>query len=148
MGEGVSSRRPPSNPGGPCPRFCSLLGNSMLTHFVHAASKVHHLFLDVTSSGVAMTSCVMSWCCTCTGHMTFHYKRLVDALFEALLAHLALGSRPLVPPSGLPLSPTYGWCLMRVGHNVSSASLGWSLLPSSVIIVLALVNSVVSPKGT
>ena len=108
----------------PARGFAVFLGNSMLTHFVRAASKVHHLFLDVTSSGGAVTSCVMSWCCTCTGHMTFYYKRLVDALFEALLAHLALGSRPLVPPSGLPLSPTYGWCLMRVGRNVSSTSLG------------------------
>ena len=50
--------------------------------------------------------------------------------------------------SGLPLPPTYGWCLTHVGHDVSSASPGWSLLPSSVIIVLALVNSAVSPKGT
>ena len=41
-----------------------------------------------------------------------------------------------------------GWCLTRVGRNVSSASLGWSLLPSNVIIVLALVNSAVSPAGT
>ena len=37
---------------------------------------------------------------------------------------------------------------MRVGHDASSASLGWSLLPSTVIIVLALVNSAVSPAGT
>ena len=44
--------------------------------------------------------------------------------------------------------PMCGWCLMHVGHNMSSASLGWSLLPSTVIIVLALVNSAVSPVGT
>ena len=31
---------------------------------------------------------------------------------------------------------------------MSSASPGWSLLPSNVIIVLALVNSTVSPAGT
>ena len=37
---------------------------------------------------------------------------------------------------------------MRVGCNVSSVSPGWSLLPSTVIIVLALVNSTVSPAGT
>ena len=40
------------------------------------------------------------------------------------------------------------WCLTRVGHDVSSASPGWSLLPSNVIIVLALVNSAMSPVGT
>ena len=39
------------------------------------------------------------------------------------------------------------WCLTRVGHDESSASLGWSSLPSTVIIVLALVNSTVSPVG-
>ena len=38
--------------------------------------------------------------------------------------------------------------LTCVGHNASSASPGWSLLPSTVIIVLALVNSTVSPAGT
>ena len=41
-----------------------------------------------------------------------------------------------------------GWCLTRVGRDTSSASLGWSLLPSTVIIVLALVNIAVSPVGT
>ena len=41
-----------------------------------------------------------------------------------------------------------GWCLMRIGHDVSSVSLGWSLLPSTVIIVLALINSAMSPVGT
>ena len=44
--------------------------------------------------------------------------------------------------------PTCGWCLMLVGPNVFSASPGWSLLPSTVIIVLALVNSARSPAGT
>ena len=44
--------------------------------------------------------------------------------------------------------PVCGWCLTRVGHDASSASLGWSLLPSTVIIVLTLVNSAVSPAGT
>ena len=37
---------------------------------------------------------------------------------------------------------------MHVGHDASSTSLGWSLLPSTVIIVLALINSAVSPVGT
>ena len=44
--------------------------------------------------------------------------------------------------------PTCGWCLTCIGHDMSSTSLGWSLLPSTVIIVLALVNSAVSPAGT
>ena len=44
--------------------------------------------------------------------------------------------------------PTCGWCLTLVGHDASSASPGWSLLPSTVIIVLAWVNSAVSPAGT
>ena len=37
---------------------------------------------------------------------------------------------------------------MCVGHDASSASPGWSLFPLTVIIVLALVNSAVSPAGT
>ena len=44
--------------------------------------------------------------------------------------------------------PAGGWCLMHVGRDASSTSPGWSLLPSTVIIVLALVNSAVSPAGT
>ena len=44
--------------------------------------------------------------------------------------------------------PVGGWCLTHVGCDTSSISLGWSLLPSTVIIVLALVNSAVSPAGT
>ena len=41
----------------------------------------------------------------------------------------------------MPLAPVYSWCPMCVGCDASSMSLGWSLLPSSVLIVLALVNS-------
>ena len=44
--------------------------------------------------------------------------------------------------------PMCGWCLMHVGRDVSSISPGWSLLPSTVIIVLALVNRAVSPAST
>ena len=40
--------------------------------------------------------------------------------------------------------PVCGWCLMCVGHDASSMSPGWSLLPSNVIIVLTLVNSAMS----
>ena len=42
----------------------------------------------------------------------------------------------------------YCWCPMRAGCNTSSASLGWSLLPSSILIVLVLVNSDVPHWGT
>ena len=44
--------------------------------------------------------------------------------------------------------PVCGWCLTHVGHDASSTSLGWSLLPSTIFIVLALVNSTVSQVGT
>ena len=37
---------------------------------------------------------------------------------------------------------------MHVGRDASGASLGWSLLHLTVIIVLALVNSTVSQRGT
>ena len=102
------------------------------------------------SSGGTVTSCVTSRHCTCTGHITVCYKRSANTSFEALLAHLALwalSSWPFIRPSGSPWPPAYGRCLTRVGHDTSSASLGWSLLPSSIIIVLALVNSAVSPQG-
>ena len=121
--------------------FVAVLGNSMFMHFGRAASEARHLFSDITLLGGAMTSYVTSRLCTCTGHMIGCYKR------SALLAHWALGSRPLVHPSVSPLSPMYGLCLMCVGHDASSTSLGWSILPSNVIIVLALVNSAVSPGG-
>ena len=112
------------------------LGNFMLTHFGCTSSESASLVLDITLSGGAMTS----WRHTCTSHMTFCYKRSADTSFKAFWL--------LVCPSSLPLSPAYGWCLMRVGRDASSASPGWSLLPSSIFIVLALVNSTVSHKGT
>ena len=82
------------------------------------------------SSMSAMTSCVKSWCHTCTGHVTFCYKRSANALFGAL-------GLWFICSSGLPLSPAFGWCLMHVGRDTSSVSPGWSLLPSNIIIVLA-----------
>ena len=87
---------------------------------------------------------VISQCRMCIGHMTFYYKRSTNA---------PVGGSCLlfICSSGLTLSPethVCGWCLICVGHNMSSASPGWSLLPLTVIIVLALVNSVVSPAGT
>ena len=92
---------------------------------------------------------VMSWvtsqCHTCSGHMTFFYKRLASTSFEALF-HSFSSCELLVCTPGSPLSAACGWCLMHVGHNASSTSLGWSLLPSGIIIVLALVNSAVSHR--
>ena len=85
-------------------------------------SEVHHLFLDVTSSGGAVMSCVMSQCHMCTSHVTFCYKRLADTSFGALLAFWPFWL--LVRPSDLPLSPTYSWCLMCVGRDASSTSPG------------------------
>ena len=91
----------------------------------------------------AVMLCVMSQHHTCVGHMTFYYERSTNT---------SVGGSCLlfVHSSGLTLSPesACGWCLRCVGCNTSSMSLGWSLLPSTVIIVLALVNSTVSPVGT
>ena len=100
------------------------------------------LFANVKSSKGAVTSYVMSQHCTCIGHVTFYYKRSADASVR--------GSCLLfVHSSGLTHQrPACGWCLMCVGSDASSTSLGWSLLPLTVIIVLALVNSAVSPAGT
>ena len=113
----------------PAHGFAVFLDNFMLTHFGCTTSKAHHLFSDITSSTAL-----------CTGQMTFYYKRSAGTPFRAFWL--------LASPSGSPLSPAYGWCLMHVGRDASSTSLGWSLLPSSIVIVLALVNSAVSPTGT
>ena len=83
---------------------------------------------------------------TCIGHVTFFYKRPASASFEALF-HSFIFCELLVRTPGSPLSAACDWCLMRVGRDTSSASLGWSVLPSSVIIVLALVNSTVPHGG-
>ena len=40
-----------------------------------------------------------------------------------------------------------GWYRTHVGHDISSASPSGSLLPSTIIIVLALVNSAASTVG-
>ena len=140
----MASRGPPGDPGGPCLGFCSIfLGNFMLTCFRHTVSEAHHLFSDVTSSGGTVMSCVMSQHCTYTSHITFCYKRSANTSFKVFWLFWLL-----VHPSGLPLSPTYGWCLTCVGRDMSSASLGCSLLSSSIFIVLALVNSAMSHRGT
>ena len=135
------SGRPLGDPGGPCLGFCSHFRqfhvHALWMCCVQSASLIFRCYI----TRGAVTSYVTSQLCTCTGHMIGCYKR------SALLARGTLSSRPLVQPSGSPLSPVYGWCLMRVGRDASSASPGWSLLPSSVIIVLALVNSTMSPGG-
>ena len=74
----------------PARGFVAYLGNSMLMRFGHIVSEAHHWFLDVTSSGGAVTSCVTSWHRTCTGHVTFYYKRSANASFEALFGSVWL----------------------------------------------------------
>ena len=108
-----------------------------------AASKVCHLIFRC---------CIINEHCDvicdviaphCIGHMTFYYKRSADASVGGVLA---CGSS-VHQVQLYHQRPVCGWCLTRVGHDTSSASPGWSLLPSNVIIVLALVNSAVSPAG-
>ena len=88
-------------------------------------------------------SYVMSQHRTCIGHVTFYYKRAANitvgggGVLACCLSVRLYHQRPVC-----------GWCLTCVGCNASSVSPGWSLLPSTVIIVLALVNSAVSPVGT
>ena len=91
----------------------------------------------------AVTSYMMSQCYMCIGHMTFYYKRSTNALVGVLACCSSVHQVRLYHQR-----PVGGWCLTRVGCDTSSISLSWSLLPSTVIIVLALVNSAVSPAGT
>ena len=79
----------------------------------------------------------------CIGHVTFYYKRPTNTLVGVLACCSSVCQVQLYHQR-----PTGGWCLTRVGRDASSASPGWSLLPSIVIIVLVLVNSAVSPVGT
>ena len=78
----------------------------------------------------------------CVGHVTFYYKMPTNALVGILACCLSICQVQLYYQR-----PMCGWCLTCVGHDTSSMSSGWSLLPSTVIIVLALVNSAVSPAG-
>ena len=65
------------------------------------------LFANVTSLKGAVTSHVMSQCCTCIGHMTFYYKRSADTSVG--------GSCLFVRSSGLTLSPeTHMWLVPNV----------------------------------
>ena len=121
-------------------RFRQLCGGCALDV---AHPKLVILFADVTLLKGAVTSYVMSQCYTCIGHMTFNYKRSTNASVGVLACCSFVHQVRLYHQR-----PTGGWCLRHVGRDASSASPGWSLLPSTVIIVLALVNNAVSPAGT
>ena len=108
-------------------------GNFMITRFRCAVSEAHHLVYGCYIVDEHRDVICDITAPHCISHMTFCYKRSADASLWALglwFIHL----------SGSPLSPVCGWCLTRVGRDASSASPGWSLLPSNIIIVLALVN--------
>ena len=102
------------------------------------------LFSDVTLLKGAVTSQHH----TCIGHVTFYYKRVCQCLGGGGGGGFLPVVCPFIRFDSYHQRPTCGWCLTRVGHDASSASLGWSLLPSKVIIVLTLVNSTMSPVGT
>ena len=71
-----------------------------------------------------------------------------SCLSMAILGNFWVGALCLFIRFDYHQRPMCGWCLTCVGHDVSSTSPGWGLLPLTVIIVLALVNSAVSPVGT
>ena len=119
------------------------LGSFWWTRFGGAAFEARHLIFRCYIFEEAVTSYVMSQCCTCIGHVTFHYKMSANSSVRILACCSSVRQARLYHQR-----PVCGWCLMRVGHNISGMSLGWSLLPSNVIIVLALVNSTMSPAGT
>ena len=98
--------------------LAAVLGNSMFTRFGRATSKACLLFSDVMLSGGTVMSCVMSRCYTCTGHVTFCYKRSADTSFEALLA--------LFGSSG-------SWFVLQVHpcHPHTAGDLGISMRPGS-----------------
>ena len=120
----------PGVPGCSCLSFSGILiGYFELARVERAASEAHHLSLRHYVICDAVTSCMMSWHHVCMGHMTFGYKSSQRAWFKALSALKALTFRKVLCSPGSPLAPAYGWCIMRVSHDASSASLGWSLLP-------------------
>ena len=119
------------------------LGSFQWTRFGHAASKAHYLIFRCYIFEEAVMSYMMSQCCMCIGHVTFHYKRPANASVRVLACCLSVCQVQLYNQR-----PACGWCLTCVGHDTSSASPGWSLLPSNVIILLASVNSAVSPVVT
>ena len=139
----------PGIPGCPCLSVSGILvGYFGLACVRHAVFDACHLSLRCCIISDAMTSCVMSWHHACMGHMTFGYKSLQRAWFKALSAWKALTFHKVLCLPGSFLAPTYGWCLTRVGHDASSTSLGWSLLPSSILVVLVFINSDIPHRGT
>ena len=135
--------------GCPCLSVSGILvGYFGLACVGHAVSDAHHLSLRHCIISDAMMSCVTSWCHACMGHMTFGYKSSQRAWFEALSAQKALMFHKVLCSPGSSLAPTYGWCLTCIGCDTSSVSLGWSLLPSSILVVLVLVNSDIPHQGT
>ena len=83
---------PPSGPGGPCLRFHGLFRpfhvNVLWTWCVQSASLVLGCYVIYG----AVTSCVTSRRCMCSGHVTFSYKRSAGTSFWALFTLLALAS--------------------------------------------------------
>ena len=121
----------------------ALVLQPFLGNFIWVRFRGIILFADITSLNGTVMSYVTSQHHTCIGHMTFYYKRSTNAsVGGSCLLFVHLSGSTLSP------EPACGWCLTGVGCNGSSTSLGWSLLSSTVIIVLALVNSAVSPEGT
>ena len=101
------------------------------------------LFSDVMSLKGTVMSYMTSQHFTCIGHMILYYKRPTNASVGGSgLLFVHLSGSTLSPETRMWLVPTH------VVRDASSMSLGWSLLPSNVIIVLALVNSAMSPAGT
>ena len=101
------------------------------------------LFANVMSLNNAVTSHVMSQHHTCIGHMTFYYKMPANTSVGVLACCSFICQVRLYHPR-----PACGWCLTCVGRDASGTSPYGSLLASTVIIVLAFVNSAVSPAGT
>ena len=120
--------------------FWTILGR----HTLDTACPKHViLFANITSSNDTVTSYVMSQHRKCIGHVTIYYKRATNTSVGVLTCCSSICQVRLYHQR-----PVCGWCLTRVGHDTSSTSPGRSLLPSTVIIVLAFVNRAVSPAGT
>ena len=134
----VALRGTPSPLGVPLPCYSCLsmavLGNFWWAHFGRSVSEACHLICqhyivkwhcdvicDVTAPHVY-------WSC-----VTFYYKRATKASVGVLACCSSVRQVRLYHQR-----PACGWCLTRVGRDMSSSSPGWSLLPLTVIIVLAL----------
>ena len=136
-GEGVALCGTPGALGAPLLHysclFMAILGNFRELCFRHRVSEARHLICQH----------YIIKCCTCIGHVTIYYKRATNALVGVFACCSSIHQVRLYHQR-----PACGWCLIHVGRNASSTSPGGSLLPSTVIIVLAFVNSTMSPAGT